>query len=72
MKQRPQRSMAVAREHERRKMMAAQEIPDDIGVLPGTFVMPSGKNKPSWTKDFKNRWRLTKHWLRARMGDALQ
>ncbi|EEQ35265.1 hypothetical protein McanMca71_004863 [Microsporum canis] len=38
-------------------------IPDDIGLLPGTFIRPVWKNLPSVFQDPKMRWRMEwMHW----------
>ncbi|EFR02538.1 hypothetical protein MGYG_05534 [Nannizzia gypsea CBS 118893] len=38
-------------------------VPDDVGLLPGTFVRPVWKNLPSWFSDPKMRWRMEwMHW----------
>ncbi|KAK5133452.1 hypothetical protein LTR08_007694 [Meristemomyces frigidus] len=60
-------SMALQVEEQRRKALREGLIPDDMGLLPGTFIMPRGKNRPSWLRDFKGRWRMEKArwWQRA-------
>lgn len=44
-------------------------IPEDIGLLPNTFIMPTGKNLPSWTKNRRGRMKLEKARLWERMQD---
>lgn len=60
MKQKPQPSMAVAREKQRADIIGKGQIPDDVGLMQGTFIMPFGKNLPGWFGDFKGRWKLEK------------
>lgn len=71
-KQRASPSMAVQRQKERAQVMSKGGIPDDIGLFDGTFIMPFGKNRPSWVSNFKARWRLERHRLRARWSDWTQ
>lgn len=42
-----------------------ENIPDDIGLLPGTFVKPVVANMPSIFKTPKDRWRL--EWMALKM-----
>ncbi|KAF1344828.1 hypothetical protein BDV97DRAFT_303927 [Delphinella strobiligena] len=51
-----QKSMNVA--FQEQKAMAV--IPDDIGFLPRTFIMPHGRNLPSLTSNFSGRYKLEK------------
>ena len=68
-KQKLQPSMAVAREKERAATLGRGEIPDDLGLMEGTFIMPSGRNLPSWTREFKRRWGLERHRVRVKLGE---
>lgn len=70
-KQKSQPSISVARKKEERQVLAAGQIPDDVGLLPGTFIYPFGKNRPGWFSDFQARWKLWKHWAKTRMGDVI-
>lgn len=70
-KQKLQPSMAVAREKERAATLGRGQIPDDLGLLEGTFIMPFGKNLPSWTKEFKKRWRLERHRAKVKLTEAM-
>lgn len=67
-KQKAQPSMSVAREREARQVLERGQIPDDLGLIDGTFIMPFGKNRPSWAKDFRGRWQMEKArwWTRVR------
>ncbi|KAI5801699.1 hypothetical protein DFH27DRAFT_557652 [Peziza echinospora] len=38
----------------------SENIPRDIGLLPNTFIQPTGGNVPSWFKDRKGRMELLK------------
>jgi len=50
-------SMVVQMAAQRDKAMREGLLPDDIGLLPDTLIMPRvGANKPSWFRDFKGRW----------------
>lgn len=40
-------------------------LPDDVGLLPDTFVRPVWKNRPSILKDFKSRMRM--EWLSLKL-----
>lgn len=44
--------------------MTRETLPDDFGLLPGTFVRPLEKNLPSLFNDFKQRWLMEKTWLK--------
>ena len=51
-------SMAVQYKQQKEKAVREGQIPDDLGLMQNTFIMPTGKNRPSWFSDFKRRWRL--------------
>ena len=57
-------SMAVEQEKARKQAMRdGSGMMDDMGLLPGTIVMPSWKNRPSWLKNFRGRLKLErKRW----------
>ena len=59
--------MNLQMEEQRKAMMQKGLIPDDVGLLPDTFLMPRGRNRPSWFGEFKGRWRMEKKrwWQRA-------
>ena len=65
-------SMGLQMDEQRKQMIAKGQIPDDMGLLPDTFLMPRGRNRPSWFSDFKARWRMEKKrwWQRAQDGIA--
>ena len=42
-------------------------MPDDMGLLPDTFVMPFGKNRPSWLSNYMGRMKLERTRFRTRM-----
>ncbi|KAL1959610.1 hypothetical protein VTO42DRAFT_1645 [Malbranchea cinnamomea] len=44
-------------------------LPDDIGLLPGTFVRPLNKNMPSIFKEPRKRLRMEWTWLKNRFQD---
>lgn len=72
MKQKPQPSMSVAREKQRAEVIGRGLIPDDVGLLPATFIMPFGKNLPGWFGGFKGRWTLEKKRASTRMYEWIQ
>lgn len=59
-KQRTTPSMNLLQQKQEREALSSGTIPDDIGLLPGTFIMPFGANRPSWTQNFGLRWRFEK------------
>ena len=71
-RQKPQPSMSVAREKEMAQVIGRGQIPDDVGLFEGTFIMPFGKNRPGWIKNFQARWRLESHRARSRFFDLVQ
>lgn len=62
-----QPSVAVAQARQQRVALEAGDLPDDVGLLPGTLVMPTGRNRPGWFGQFKERWMLEKRrwWTRG-------
>ncbi len=58
--------MALLQKKQEREALGAGQLPDDMGLLTGTFIMPYGKNRPSWFTNRKARWKLEKHrwWTR--------
>lgn len=71
-KQKPQPSMSVARKQQEVQAMSRGAIPDDIGLIEGTFIMPRGKNRPSWLNNFWMRWKLEKHRAWQRLMEGVQ
>ena len=61
--------MAVTMKAERAKALAEGQLPDELGLIPDTFIMPRGKNRPSWFKDYQGRMRLERKRLRVRLTD---
>ncbi|KAL3472650.1 hypothetical protein BJX99DRAFT_235087 [Aspergillus californicus] len=49
----------------RGKNLARSELPQDIGLLPGTFIKPSGKDLPSIFQQPKERLRFEWLWLKS-------
>lgn len=45
------------------------EIPNDIGIMPATFIRPTGTNKPSLFKTPGERFSLEYNWARTKMQD---
>jgi hypothetical protein len=68
-KQPPQPSSRILQQNMQQKLMDSGEIPDDVGILPGTFIMPVGKNRPSWISNRKDRWKLERMRLWTRMSE---
>lgn len=66
MKQPAQPSMAVAMQRAKAQALRDGNIPNDVGLLPDTIIMPFGKNKPSWFSNYKDRLRLEKKRLAMR------
>ena len=52
---------------EYRRAAKAGALPEEVGLIPDTFIMPTGKNLPSWTSNRKARWMIEKKRLKARM-----
>lgn len=69
MRKQMQPSIGAARQQQMQQAMREGQIPDDMGLLPETFVMPRGKNRPSWFSNFRGRWRLEKKRLRTRLSE---
>jgi hypothetical protein len=53
----------------KKKAMRSGDIPDDIGLLPETFVMPPADRLPGWLSNHKDRWMMEKAKMRARWAD---
>ena len=62
--------MVVALEQAKQQALREGQIPNDLGLMQDTFVMPFGKNRPSWLKDYKDRWRLEKRRFRLRITEV--
>ncbi|KAI5203927.1 hypothetical protein E4T39_03872 [Aureobasidium subglaciale] len=65
MKQPSQKSFEVMKKEQ---MKNIEQMPNDVGLIPGTFIMPTGNQLPSLTNDFSTRFALEKHrlWLRIK------
>ncbi|GAB7345939.1 hypothetical protein MBLNU457_4169t3 [Dothideomycetes sp. NU457] len=63
-KQKPQKSIAVAMQ----EMAQSAEIPDDVGLMEGTFIQPIYENRPDWLTDTRRRIA----WERARASAKLK
>ena len=48
------------------QMLREGQYPHDVGLLDDTFIMPSGKNRPRWFTNYKDRMRLERKRLRIR------
>lgn len=58
----PSDRMAKMMEEAKRSGM----VPEDVGLLPDTFVMPFGKNLPSWISNLRNRLFIERKRLKTR------
>ena len=63
-------SQALAMEKARKAALESGQLPDDVGLLPDTFIMPRGKNKPSWFSDYKGRLRMERKRLYTRIRET--
>lgn len=65
MKQPSQKSFEVMKKEQ---MKNIEQMPNDVGLIPGTFIMPTGSRLPSLTQDFGLRFQLEKYrlWLRVK------
>ncbi|KAI4727213.1 hypothetical protein E4T49_04980 [Aureobasidium sp. EXF-10728] len=65
MKQPSQKSFEVMKKEQ---MKNIDMMPNDVGLIPATFIMPTGSRLPSLTADFSTRWALEKHraWTRIK------
>ncbi|CAD0109515.1 unnamed protein product [Aureobasidium uvarum] len=65
MKQPSQKSFEVMKKEQ---MKNIDQMPNDVGLIPATFIMPTGNRLPSLTADFSTRFALEKHraWLRIK------
>lgn len=64
LRQPSQPSVAVAQKKQQKAALRDGSILDHYGMVPGTFVPPTGKNLPSWFSDWRGRWALEWHKLR--------
>lgn len=50
------------------QMKNLDQMPNDVGLIPGTFIMPTGLRLPSLTNEFGLRFQLEKYrlWLRIK------
>jgi len=71
MKNKAQPSMAVTMAKEKAKAFEAGQIPDDVGLMADTFVMPRGKALPGWFGNFRGRWKLERKRAWVRMWDVI-
>ena len=53
-----QPSMHVQRLAAANKAMRSGQLPEDLGLLPETFIMPFGKQRPSWWTNWRQRLKL--------------
>ncbi|KAG9663334.1 hypothetical protein KCU95_g873, partial [Aureobasidium melanogenum] len=65
MKQPSQKSFEVMK---RDQMKNIDQMPNDVGLIPGTFIMPTGSRLPSLTQEFGARFALEKYraWTRIK------
>lgn len=65
MKQPSQKSFEVMK---RDQMKNIDQMPNDVGLIPGTFIMPTGSRLPSLTQEFGARFALEKYraWMRIK------
>jgi protein MBA1 len=65
MKQPSQKSFEVMKKEQ---MKNIEQMPNDVGLIPGTFIMPTGSRLPSFTAEFGKRFQLEKYrlWLRVK------
>lgn len=63
MKQPAQPSMSRTHKEQQAAMIRSGQVPDDIGLLPDTFVLPRNASE-RWN------WKLRKAWLKARFVDV--
>ena len=59
-------SMSIQIKKAREQALRSGQIPNDLGLLPDTFVLPRGKNLPSWFLNFSGRWTMEKKKFKLR------
>ncbi|KAK4892893.1 hypothetical protein LTR27_008621 [Elasticomyces elasticus] len=59
-------AMGVQMAKMKKDALKSGQIPLDVGLMQDTLVMPTGKNLPSWTRDWRARMRLERRRLRLR------
>ena len=59
--EKPSKAPSTAQAEAQRDM----DIPQDVGLIPGTFIYPRGANRPSWLED-RGRQRFAIEWERLR------
>lgn len=64
MRKQSQPSLASSRQQQLQQAMRSGNIPDEMGLLPQTFIMPRMKNRPSWFSNFSDRKKM--EWTRLR------
>ena len=67
MKQPAQKSFAVIKQ-EQKEMI--DKMPNDVGLIPGTFIMPTSGKLPSLFEAPSARWRVEKHRAWTRIKDT--
>ncbi|KAI7339142.1 hypothetical protein KC315_g1390 [Hortaea werneckii] len=67
MRKQSQPSLASSRQQQLQQAFRSGNIPDEMGLLPQTFVMPRGKNRPSWFSNFGDRKQMEWTRLKTRM-----
>lgn len=65
MRQPSQKSFEVMKKEQMKNL---EQMPNDVGLIPGTFIMPTGSRLPGLTDNFGLRFQLEKHrlWLRLK------
>jgi hypothetical protein len=63
--------MSVQMAKAKQAALQTGKMPNDVGLLPDTFVMPRGARLPSWSGAFRDRWRLEKKRAWVRITDAI-
>ena len=64
-------SQSLAMEKARKAALESGQLPDDVGLLPDTFIMPRGRNKPTWFSDYKVRLRMERKRLYTRIREIV-
>lgn len=52
------------------KAMREGTLPDEMGLMPDTLVMPGWSRRPSWWGEFGARWFMEKQRLLTRVQEA--
>ncbi|KAI7490267.1 hypothetical protein KC357_g2029 [Hortaea werneckii] len=64
MRKQSQPSLASSRQQQLQQAFRSGNIPNEMGLLPQTFIMPRRKNRPSWFTNFGDRKKM--EWTRLR------